>query len=388
MNRSKNEKKLTRRTFVKEASVTLAFSFSAPLFFSCGNSGSASSLGVAVDGFDKALALMREANPVGNHGPMAAEALVALGRSDRLEAFVPSFLNSFSREMPPARIAINGSNWKEAIGQRRRITDWKIFFEKEIDKNGWRQLVDKWSLILAPGLRGAATHGVIRTGHAVRSIQRNESQVRKLELAQALGYWAAHYQTLPESKTEPSEKFEIAEAIEKIPVVPIDRVSKSGSVNRRMNALEGFEKFGKVTGYLELSGDPETKISELTAEFSKAYLNKVDNSNVVALVHMITSLASIRTLVPIVSKKSANRLLFYGWQAAAGIYSVSGPIKGKDLYRSRTIKLSNDQLIEKAVNSNEVHAIKFTEACLREDKIRPSVFYRLAAEDAVTRLTR
>ena len=217
--------------------------------------------------------------------------------------------------------------------------------------------------------------------------KRRESKVRKLELAQALGYWAAHYKTLPESKTEGSEKLEVAEAIEMIPVAPPEKVGKSGSVHRRLNALEGHEEFGKVTGFLLLDRDFGKTISKLTGEFAKAYLKKVDDSNVIALVHIVTCLASIRTLNSIVSRESAKKLLFYGWQAAAGIYSISGPVKGEDLLNLRSIQLSEKQLIEKAVNSNEVHAIKFTEACLREDKLNPNSVYRIAAEDAVSRLT-
>ena len=154
----------------------MAIAASAPFLLSCGKLGSASTLPIETDVLDEALKLMRHVNPVGNHGPMAAEALVALGRSDKLKAFVPSFLNRFSRDMPSSKVLIDTSNWGEAIGDRTRITDWKTFFEKEVFKNDWKQVVDQWSVILAPGLRGAATHGVIRTGHAVRSLQAKGKQ--------------------------------------------------------------------------------------------------------------------------------------------------------------------------------------------------------------------
>ena len=47
------------------------------------------------------------------------------------------------------------------------------------------------------GICAAATHGVIRTGHAARSLEQRESPLRVRELAEGLGYWAATYEELP-----------------------------------------------------------------------------------------------------------------------------------------------------------------------------------------------
>ncbi|MCI0416148.1 hypothetical protein L0222_25520 [bacterium] len=48
--------------------------------------------------------------------------------------------------------------------------------------------------------------------------------------------------------------------------------------------------------------------------------------------------------------------------------------------------LKKEELIARAVDVNEEHAIKFTEACLREFALQPKVVYLQAAQDAVSRI--
>jgi hypothetical protein len=43
-------------------------------------------------------------------------------------------------------------------------------------------------------------------------------------------------------------------------------------------------------------------------------------------------------------------------------------------------------LVERAVSNGDEHAIKLTEACLREDRLHPRTVFRLAAQDALSRL--
>src|SRR6202000_1437952 len=61
----------------------------------------------------------------------------------------------------------------------------------------WQEIVATWTARLAPGINSGAAHGVIRVGHAVRSLAQNETPERLRELAGAFGYWASCYETLP-----------------------------------------------------------------------------------------------------------------------------------------------------------------------------------------------
>src|SRR5215469_12261777 len=117
-----------------------------------------------------------------SHAPMVAEALCALGRP---EAVMP-WLGRYRERMQPRPAAgerIQGDDWRDALGRRERFGDWAKFFAGEIDSAPWPTVLDRWVARLAPGFCAAATHGVIRVGHAVRGLAECETPSRRRELA-------------------------------------------------------------------------------------------------------------------------------------------------------------------------------------------------------------
>src|SRR5206468_6951527 len=98
---------------------------------------------------------------------------------------------------PEAVEAITVETWPQAIGDIRRITDWTTFFRHQLDEAPIGDVLGLWVPRLLPGLMAAATHGVIRTAHALRSLGELDTPPRRAELAAGLAYWAARYQTLP-----------------------------------------------------------------------------------------------------------------------------------------------------------------------------------------------
>lgn len=144
---------------------------------------------------DEALEIMAPMGPdlnngFSNHAPMAIEAMCAMGRSD---SAMP-WLERYRRWLAPRRTRVARlmeDNWREALGDARRTEDWFEFFRNELEDRPWHQVLDKWAARLAPGLMAAATHGVIRTGHATRAIALEDTSPRRRELADGLAYWAA-----------------------------------------------------------------------------------------------------------------------------------------------------------------------------------------------------
>ncbi len=102
------------------------------------------------------------------------------------------------------------------------------------------------------------------------------------------------------------------------------------------------------------------------------------------LIHSVTLLGAVRILMPFLDPGSVKGMLNYGWQAAAAIYCVFGNSPGALRY----IKINNgiDSLIDRAVETGDEHAIKFTDACLREYSFNPEPVYLAAALDATERL--
>jgi len=153
----------------------------------------------SVSGLDEALdrvsALDFEA-PVRfvNHGPMACEVLETLGYEAVFDEWVRRFEASMVEAVRPVVPRWLGDfEWERLLGDRRILPEWIGYFERAIADEGWPSVVEVWVPRLMPGLAAALFHGVIRTSHAVRAIERADTPSRRAELARALGNWATWF---------------------------------------------------------------------------------------------------------------------------------------------------------------------------------------------------
>ena len=110
------------------------------------------------------------ANGNANHGPMAAEALFTLDRGESVLPWVEKYKSGLI-DAPEATNPISRSDWREFLGDRSRLGDWIAFFDRELAKKSWQDTLQEWVPTLAPAVMAAATHGLLRTSHAVRSWQ-------------------------------------------------------------------------------------------------------------------------------------------------------------------------------------------------------------------------
>jgi hypothetical protein len=150
-----------------------------------------------------------------NHAPMAAEALVRLGRADAVEHWLDDYLGRLD-EPPKASEPITA--WREALGQMRRVADWEVYFRDQMTDEPWQDVLTRWWPRLLPGVAAAATHGVIRTSHAARSLTIDTAQ-RRDELARGLAYWAAAYLELPVS-ARAGGHLDLTAALAGLPIAP------------------------------------------------------------------------------------------------------------------------------------------------------------------------
>ena len=377
--------KLPRRRFIRNAAAGAAVAcLPARLLSGCSPApGLTSSTPASADVMDEALEMMSRLAPLTNHGPMAAEALVTLGRAERVVAWVEGYKRRFRSSYPEARGRLTRENWREALGDGDRVADWANFFNRELEEAAWTQVLEKWAAVLAPGLAAAAAHGLIRTGHAVRSLSVKETGARRRELAEGLGYWAAYYQPLPEAHGTKAAGVKPSQAVERIPVLPPEK-RRRGSIMIGLRSLDEFPPFAVAADLVETTGDAGHFITELTETFATAYVKNVNPQNFITLIHTVTAATALRSLLPFLSPSTAQRALRYGWQVAAALYSISGP--GATDHVSEAKEIRPDDLIDRAVASQDEHAIKFTEACLREYRLNPRPIYLRAARDAVGRL--
>jgi hypothetical protein len=126
-----------------------------------------------------------------NHGPMACEALAALGFDDDIDSWARRFALSPGSGVEP--VEPRSFEWFEALGNYERLPEWIGYFDATIASEGWPAVVHEWVPRLFPGLAVALFHGEIRVAHAVRAIGVSDTEPRRHELARSLGYWAARF---------------------------------------------------------------------------------------------------------------------------------------------------------------------------------------------------
>jgi len=317
---------------------------------------------------------------------MAAEALVRLERFDAVVPWVESYRKRL-REHPAGSRPIDLKSWRESLGEGSRVGDWIVFFGRRVEEKPWRAVIAEWVPRLSPGIIAAAFHGVIRTAHAVRSLETLETPARRRELAEGLGYWAATYLALPESPTAPEEKRVLpSRAISRVQPVPEERRVPYGNITDRLKPLGSFAPFAGVADFVDATGDPSAFVSDLAETFARAYLVNVPRGgSVITYLHGVTGPSAMRLLLPHLDGPARSAMLRYGWQGAAGVYAASGGVA--EAPPGDADPASNlEELIDRAVATRDEHAIKFTEACLRENAVKPSPIYWKAARDVAGRL--
>lgn len=340
------------------------------------------------DALDQALELLENTGPeygggLSNHGPMTAEALAALGRPAAIRPWVEQY-KSRLQSFPDSRNLIARAAWRESLGDYRRVGDWIAFFERELKEKSWNACAGEWVPRLAPGLSSAAMHGLIRTGQAARSLGVRETPLRQRELAEGLGYWASRYLALPAPDEQDVHKLHVAEALRQVQLLP-ESQREGGSILGRLQKVKEFAPFAQVAGLVDSSGDVARFVSELTEAFAAVFLANTQRG-AIAFVHSVTGPSAIRLLLPHLPPEARHSMLVYGWQAAAGIYTGFAAAPAAAV--PDAVLAARDELIDRAIATRDEHAIKFTEACLREHALNPKPVYLLAAERASARLKR
>jgi hypothetical protein len=380
---SRDPQRLTRRAFTSKAALAAAALALPPP----ARVGAAAAAPEAWEPLDEALALLEGRGAeygfgLANHGPMAAEALCAMGRGDRAADWVSGYRKRLEDPAPP-REAVTEATWRAAVGEAPRVTDWARFFQAQLEERPWPAVLDLWAARLAPGLVAAAFHGVIRTAHAARALSVRETPRRRRELAAGLSYWAARHQALPRSDT-PGPQRPVAEALAQVPRLPVED-RRRGLIADGLRALDAFPAFAPVAGLANLGGDPGRVISALCGAMAGVYLAHTP-AGLITLLHGVTGASAVRLLVPHLSPATTAVVLRNTWHAAAALYAVSATSPPGEPPAGQDKPLDRDGHVEEALAARDEHAIKMTEACLREDAIAPRAVFGRAARDACRRL--
>lgn len=306
---------------------------------------------------DEALERLHSSGPerdgwLSNHGPMAVEALVRHGRSSSVHRWLDHY-GSKLEDMPEPSTPVTASDWREALGDPRRIADWAVYFERETAERPWRDVLAEWWPRLLPGIAGGATHPAIRVGHAVRTLLTGEETgPRVTELAHALGYWAARHLPLPELRALPAEATAAA-ALDAVPAVP----DQSGGILDRLGRLTAFPAWPGATA------DPEAaraQLVELVTAATHRYASH-GHGEPVMLVHAATAPNAVLRTLPALPRELWVPSLGAAWAASAAVTAAYTPAEAAP-YRPTTA--SPEEIFERAAAHGDDHTIKFTDTAL------------------------
>ncbi len=314
-----------------------------------------------------------------NHAPMVAEALCAMGRPDAVLPWIERYRERMLPR-PAPRDRIPGEDWRSALGDRNRFAEWAAFFGEEMQEAPWSEVLDRWVARLTPGFCAAATHGILRVGHAVRSLAAAETPRRRRELADALASWAATYQELSTHRHVENGTMTPREAITRIPVVPPDIRRNLGNITASFAMLHDFPEFEPVIGLIDVGGDIDPLLSELTDVFARVYLANAHNVlTTIVFIHGVTSLTALGSIIPEVSDPTTRSALRYAWQSGCGLYACFGGSTAT-AQNVEPREQDEDGVVDRALANGDEHVIKFTEACLRRNALTPSPAYFAAID--------
>jgi hypothetical protein len=314
---------------------------------------------------------------------MVAEALCTLGRPGSVLPWIEGYKNRF-QDRPQPRTPISPESWHASLGVRSRSADWVAFFDHQLAEAPWQSVLQAWVPHLAPGLMAAATHGLIRTGHAVRSLTVGATPPRLHELAEGLGYWAARYQVLPGRPSGSQNRHSPREAVQHVGRIHGEDFDPRGAIVQQLKGLDEHPEFATAIDLVDTASDLSQYISELTETFAGIYL--ANPKGLIAFVHAVTAPSALRLLAPYLTDGDARVAAQYAWQACAGIYAWYSTTPPPSTSSFVPPTEDPEALIDRAVAAGGAHTIKFTEACLREYALNPQPAYLVAARDAAERV--
>jgi hypothetical protein len=185
-----------------------------------------------------------------NHGPMAAEVLAHRDRADQVPAWVDRYIGRLD-ELPAPVEPVTDDNWRAALGDR--VGDWVVYLTRQVAERPWRGVLATWWPRLLPGIAAGATHGVIRTGHAVRTLLAgDESPAAAAELAHGLAFWAARSRQLP-GVTAPSGQLGPGRALDAVPRI----AEQAGPIRLRLGRLADLGGWTESVAALRAADAPD-----------------------------------------------------------------------------------------------------------------------------------
>jgi hypothetical protein len=321
----------------------------------------------AADILDEAYDRLHRTGPewggnLANHGPMAAEALARRGRADVIPGWIDAYVGRLD-EMPAPSDPVTDGNWRESLGNR--VADWTVYLTRQLFEQPWRDVLVTWWPRLLPGIAAGATHGVIRTGHAVRTLLAgDESPAARAELAHGLAYWAARSRGVP-GVSGPAGTLAPGPALDAVPHL----AEQEGPIRFRITRLADLDGWTRSVKALRPADGPDEvpeRLAEVITAATLRYLGYGHGSPVL-LVHTATAPNAVLHTLPALPRELWIPSLTAAWAASAAITAMYAPTTAQPRSELPTAPQADDpvaEVIDRACAHGDEHVIKFTDTAV------------------------
>jgi hypothetical protein len=333
--------------------------------------------GMTHETLDDAYDRFRQTGPefdgwLSNHGPMAAESMVRHGHGDA----VPTWVDRYSLRLEPTPTGTRMiTDWRASLGRPELLGSWLAYFDDQLDDRAWTDVLDVWWPRLLPGIAAGATHGVIRVGHAVRALREGgESDPRRRELAQALGYWAARWQSVPAASV-PAGALDARRALDAVPHVP----QQTGGIVSRLAQLETVEGWREAQSALRPATDWEDLLRGVVTAAVQRYATHA-HAEPVMLVHAATAPNAVLRTLPSLRRELWATSAAAAWTASAAVHAAyASPIGRPRPPAAHGV----DDAFARAVDHGDEHVIKLADTALDVHAWHPDAGALAAIDTAV-----
>src|SRR5262245_56206430 len=223
---------------------------------------------------------------------------------------------------------------------------------------------------LIRGLMAGGTHGLIRTAHAVRALSEAATPLRVEELASALAFWAAYYQTLP-GVPRLRGPLDLDRAIEQVPRIGRkqgDEARREGVPRDFVRVLAKYPDFAEAVNRFGRREAVDASLSRLAEAGARLYFANASTHPLV-FIHAITGPAAVRLLLPHMSVALHESAFAYCWQAIAAWVAAYGSGAAGSL--DDPVPRSEWEVIGRALGTRDHYALRLAEALLAGNRLQP-----------------
>jgi hypothetical protein len=217
-------------------------------------------------------------------------------------------------------------------------------------------------------MAASATHGLIRTAHAVRSLLSAGDRPHDLlvdELAQGLALWAARYQALP-GDPRLDGRLDAVTATSRLPRLDPAVPSDGPGIGGRLRSVDRLDRLADALDAWGASTVPDVALDELISAAARVAAARPDAP--IAFCHTITAPAAVRLVLPVLPADLRMTSVAASWQVVGAIVAAFASPRAEA--EADPVEVEAEPLLERlaprAVEHGDEHVIKLTEAALRE----------------------